>query len=374
MAILKIVSGLLVAYVFVTYQEGSDTKFLYEQSVIVAEKAKLGWSEYFGFLSDTQFPSFKSESRNLFFGKIVSILGLLTNNHFWLITIYLALGNFLCGFYLFQSIINQFNQFKPSAFIALFLLPSSLAWTSGIFKETLLTSFIFIILICLLNFPSSKRKVVLVSITLVLCYFIFNIKYYVLPPLIMALTVLLTGEVQKVWKLSPKAATISGLIFVGVIILIASTLQHHLSLSRIPESLFDNFDAISARSSSQNIFSLNFDASWWSILYHSPLSIFTGLFRPMPFEGSTMNVLYWLESLIAIIFTIYSLVNLKRWKPSYLMFSLAVFIITLALFLPMSTGNFGTLARYRVVYWPFFIFLISIIPLKDIVSFRQRIG
>jgi len=374
LGLLKIGSGLIVAYVFMAYQDGSDTKFLYEQSVLVAGKVKSGWSEYFGFLLDSQFPSFKSESRNLFFGKILSPVALATRNNFWLITIYLAFGNFLCGFFLFQNIISLSKEFKWPAFIALFLLPSSLAWTSGIFKETLLSSFVFLIIICLFNITFSKRKILLTAIILMLCYFIFNIKYYVLPPLVFSLTVLLLGEAKKNWKLTPKAATIGGLTFGLAIILISSTLQHHLSLSRIPYSLFDNFNAISERSSHQNTFTLNFEASWWSILYYSPLSIFTGLFRPFPFEGSATNVLYWFESLFAIVFFAYSFFNIKRWQLTYAILALVVFIVTLALFLPMSTGNFGTMARYRVIYWPFFIFLVSIIPKHDIVSFRQRIG
>jgi hypothetical protein len=370
----KIIIGITIGYLFVELREGSDTLFLFNQGQMVANQLNDGLGTYLEFIFQSQFPSFKSESRNLFFGKILSVPIIFTQGNFWLTNIYLSLLNFLAGLLLFKKLLEKYSDLKVQLLVSVFLLPSVQIWTSGILKESILVSFIYLIIVSLLYLSSSKMKLIPVSLIIVYCFFIFNIKYYVLPPLLFGLIILFLGVIKR--RINLTRYMEFGLSVMGILatMLLSSLLHHHLDLSIIPQSLHDNHQTIIYNSFSKNTFILSFDPTWESIVVYSPLSLITGLFRPLLSEGSIFNILYWIESMVAICFTCYSFCYWKRWRFSYVILAALAFILTLALFLPFATGNFGTLARYRVIYWPLFLFMISIIPLNDFVSFRQRIG
>ncbi len=106
-----------------------------------------------------------------------------------------------------------------------------------------------------------------------------------------------------------------------------------------------------------------FQSSVGSVLKNAPWALFSGLFRPFPWEaGTPLKLLISIENIFLMVLSATALVNVTRVLRSpnrLLLFSAALYVVLLCVFLALSTPNFGTLARYRVGFLPFFILLIS---------------
>ena len=86
-----------------------------------------------------------------------------------------------------------------------------------------------------------------------------------------------------------------------------------------------------------------------------------GLFRPLVFEAVNLwQLLVGLENSMILILFIIALWHLSKTKlfDKRFLWAAILFILFLDVFLAFSTPNFGTLSRYKVAYWPFFVMLI----------------
>jgi hypothetical protein len=88
------------------------------------------------------------------------------------------------------------------------------------------------------------------------------------------------------------------------------------------------------------------------------------LFRPFLWEsGNLFQFCVALENVILLVLFMVSLRQLPHLMKSpdrLLIVSLIVYSVFLCVFITLSTPNFGTLARYRVGYIPFFALLVMI--------------
>jgi hypothetical protein len=102
--------------------------------------------------------------------------------------------------------------------------------------------------------------------------------------------------------------------------------------------------------------------TWASILENAPLALFNVLFRPFPWDAqSVLPALASVENAVLLVLFVFSLRNIsiipgspQRWVTV----STIAYILILAVFLGLSTPNFGTLSRYRIGFLPFFVLLL----------------
>ena len=141
------------------------------------------------------------------------------------------------------------------------------------------------------------------------------------------------------------------------------TLIHpNFYLERFLQVLASNYHEFIQLSSPGNLVHYDLQPTWWSVIYNSPLAISSGLFRPFIWEASNvLQVIVSIENLFVLTLTLAALFRLPSLKSSsyrLLIFSSIVYILILCLFLALSTPNFGTLARYKVGFQPFLIFIL----------------
>jgi hypothetical protein len=94
-----------------------------------------------------------------------------------------------------------------------------------------------------------------------------------------------------------------------------------------------------------------------------PLAMIFGLFRPVVFESANiMQLLVGLENTVVLVLFLMAL-----WKsrksirvPGHHALAALIYVISLDVFLAFSTPNFGTLSRYKVGFWPFFVLFVLI--------------
>ena len=99
-----------------------------------------------------------------------------------------------------------------------------------------------------------------------------------------------------------------------------------------------------------------------NFLVNIPLSLFAGLFMPLPWQG--VNILAIATGIVNLILLILFIGKITTQSPrkfnqnNSFRLSLVFYIIILAILMAYTTPNFGTLERYKTSYIGFFIFLI----------------
>jgi hypothetical protein len=107
----------------------------------------------------------------------------------------------------------------------------------------------------------------------------------------------------------------------------------------------------------------NLQPELWSLLVHTPEAFFNTIFRP--FIGESFSLLYLLsglENLLLLVLFILAIASAFKvnYKHQFHLFYLAIgcFILIAATVIGISTPNFGTLIRYRVIFLPFLVYLL----------------
>ena len=112
--------------------------------------------------------------------------------------------------------------------------------------------------------------------------------------------------------------------------------------------------------------------NWGSIVLNSPWALISGLFRPFVFEiNSLFQLVISIENTLLLLLSVYNMKYLTRIPYSsnrLLIVSALVYIILLAIFLTLSTPNFGTLSRYRIGFLPFLFCLLLYYPSQPFIS------
>jgi len=116
------------------------------------------------------------------------------------------------------------------------------------------------------------------------------------------------------------------------------------------------------------------DGSLAGLLNSAPLATFTALFRPLPWEiGSPTMILSAIENTVLLLFVLYSLIRIGRFKFLKLAVSdpFLVYCLFFSLFFAFGVGiagtNFGALVRYKIPLMPFFFSLVYIIRKKSFI-------
>jgi hypothetical protein len=132
-------------------------------------------------------------------------------------------------------------------------------------------------------------------------------------------------------------------------------------------SFQQNYQNVSAEvEDSKGMFTMKeLDPSLGSVLLRAPGVIFSCLYRPFLWESRKVMILFTsLESLLLLYCTLYLLVKTRFigffkaiFSDNYLFFSFTLSML-FALIIGFTTFNFGTMIRYKIIFLPFFYFLL----------------
>ena len=108
----------------------------------------------------------------------------------------------------------------------------------------------------------------------------------------------------------------------------------------------------------------NLDGTVGSMVRLAPSAINVSLFRPYIWEvKNPLMLIYSLEALAILILTIYALIKtrLRNFitiiKQPAILFCL-IYSLSFAFAVGVSTFNFGTLARYKIMMFPFYLIVV----------------
>lgn len=365
--ILKCAAGIFLGLIYKFHYEGGDTFQYFNEAGKIASFLMHNPNKFLDIFFSTNLTEglsekviFSEQPRALFFTKIISIFYLMTGGNYWIISIILSFISFLGINLLVNELIARFSNLGTEVNISFYFLPSFVFWTSGLLKESLTFSALAVAVTIALKFYRTDTYhgildwfLLILSLTL-----LWMLKYYYASVVIPLLSLLLIyGYMSRRKKYR--------LIFSAIALVLASllivNLHYNLNLSRVLSIVYENYNLSLALSEGSAIQYYRFDGSIAGFLLNIPLALLSGLFRPVVFESENIfQFIVAVENLTVVCLLIFGLwyfgLKTKTWNI-YIIIGL-MYITFLATMIAFSTPNFGTLSRYKVAYWPFFVLLI----------------
>jgi len=384
----KVFAGIALGLVYTYYYTTGDTFLYFDDGKKLAELARTDLFLYLRFLwlGDDSFVIWSDlnalQSRALYMVKLTSFASLITLDNYWIISGYFSFFSFVCTWLLVKAIVRPFPSAKYPVVIGFLFLPSVVFWSSGLIKESAALGALFFLTSLVLDVWTGQRsarwKWIVTPLAL---WLLWNLKYYylaVFAPVTFAALAFRFLSAHVKFKSVAYKFFLWGIVFV-LPLLVISSIHPNFYPHRIMEVIVSSNHQFLSLSAPEDLIGYNsLDASVRGILTNAPWALFSGLFRPLPWEART--AFQWviaIENLVLIILFCASLPNISKFMRSHqrlLIWSTVVYVGMLCVFLALSTPNFGTLSRYRVSFLPFFFLLITIENplLKRLSTLKER--
>lgn len=361
----KIAGAGVLGLVYTQWKPDGDMLYFYRDAHALWTQALTHPGDYLSYLYQSQLPHYEAGSRNGFFIKILSMILLLSNGNFWIAGLFLAMISFAGAWFLVRSLSNEKVGFLIASASFLFL-PSLVLWASGITKETLLCAALFYLIgIGIRYHKGGPITFFQVLVTVLALFLLVKIRYFLFGIVILGYLTLILHQLNRIPL--PRFLKITGVVLLGSLsVYFVSKLNFNLNFNHLPQSVFDNNTQILSASAPGYAMTFPLAPTWKSILLNIPLGFASGIFRPFPGEGPFIYFFAQLESFLLIVgigYTLVLVVSGKQRVPlSLLLVCALVFILILASLTALTTPNFGTLIRYRSVYFPLAFYLSWILP------------
>ncbi len=378
--ILKIVAGIALGLIYKYHYRGGDTFQYFQEAATLANYFVKNPSQFFVIVFNTLELTglsgqlvFTDQPRALLFSKIVAVFYLLTGGNYWIISIFFSGINFFCIHMLVVELNKKYENITLATAISFYFLPTFVFWTSGLLKESLAIGSLAISIALAIRMMRLQKYGYFpywigFALSAVLSW---ELKYFYAAIAIPILLSLLFNEFF-VKKKKISAGFLPIFIIIGI--LITSLLHYNLNFTRVLNVVYENYLLGIKGAENSSIIYHNLDGTLNGFLRNLPLAFFSGLFRPVVFE--TSNLLQFavgIENAAGLLFLIVALwkIEYKKLKTDPLVLVALIYIISLSVVLAFASPNFGTLSRYKVAYWPFFILLVLMVIFRKVDKTRS---
>jgi hypothetical protein len=381
----KWVAGVGIGLLYQFYYQGGDTLFLFEQGGHLANLLRNSPRAFWLFPHETPYKDlyyfgvFKDLTpRVLFFGKLTAVFHLLTGGNYWLCGAYFSLFSFAGLWLCANELARIFRPRHWGLAVAFFFFPSTVAWSAGLLKESLLWGFLGTATALVLRqvYPpphARARTWVQLGHGLVFgacLYGLFQLKFYYLAALLPSLVALGAGRLaQQATASRAVGAGVWGLVFGGVLLL-ATLLHPSLHLDHLARSLVRNYAQMAEATDIDNLVYYPLEPTGAGLLACVPRALGAALFLPMPWHwhGNPLKLLVGLENLAVLGLVAYRLARIwqdlrakRAVVPGHtwpLVLAAVGYVGLLAVMLALATANLGTLLRYKNGFVPFLVALL----------------
>lgn len=363
---LKLICGIIYGEIYKDYYKKGDTLSYFNEGIKLSSLGKKDFASYleFVFLNKNTKDAFVEYSsiknpRSLYIIKISSVFLLITNNSYWLTSCYLSLFAFLGIFYLMKILLEVYSKYKEALLISFLFFPSFVFWSSGLTKESIaIGSLFFMIAFAVKLVKRIKIEWWEITVLLITFWLLLELRSFYL--IVFILTFGLYAIVSIISE-NIKNKILAWLVTGAILVIIAigiSKLPYVLSLNNFLVHLYYAYETNFLGNPENAIIYYDLKPQVTSILINVPIALFSGLFRPSLFDVEKIVMIFpALENLVLLLLFIVKLPSIiKKWN----FFNTVswIYVLVLALFLALSTPNFGSLMRYKVAFLPLLLFLL----------------
>lgn len=389
--IIKMTGAFAFAMVYAFYYKDGDTGNYYRTGKALMELLLTRPSDYFEvvfgnahsnpfyyfYSDDYTMPVFWTNDKYAFFvSKLTSIPCLLGAGRFIPTTLTFSIIGFWGNWKLYQMFCEMYPSLKKQLFIAIFAVPSTAFWTSGIMKDTVTLSAVCWYLYGFYNLLIKRKLNWYYWFAIIAAVYIhLNVKPYVLYALLPGSLIWWSVSVLDRYNASFIRSVLTMiLISIGSVagffaLSLLSDKMGDYAVDRVLEKSDIVRGDLKREAYKGNSFDIGeYDKSFTGMISIAPKAIFAGLFRPsiLDVRNPVMFV-----SAIENTVLLYLLIRLfwrYKWKTIFQIIynqSIVLFMMIFALFFSFSVGlsisNFGSLVRLKTPALPFFIFSLVII-------------
>ena len=320
--------------------------------------------------------------------RVIAVLGLFTLHTYSAIAVLLAALSFTGVWALYSAFYKLFPPLYQKFAIAVLFLPSVVFWGSGILKDSITLGALGWATWAIVRlFVERKGLLVAVIMLLLALYTIYSIKIYIvlcfLPAALLWVFLMNIDRVQSAMVRSLITPAILGLV---VILSYFAVVEVGKDNARYSIDKLSQTAEITARyltyvgeSQGGSVYTLgdNFDFSPLGMLRKFPLAVNVTLFRPYLWEAyNPVMLLSAIESFLTFALTVYILfrVGIRRFFRYTISRPIVLFCLLFAIAFSFSVGistyNFGSLVRYKIPMFPFY--LSGLFILQYYAQYRSR--
>jgi hypothetical protein len=312
--------------------------------------------------------------------KLTAVIGFLSGNSFLVSSIILSFFSYL-GCWKMLVVFNRFfpNHTKLFSFSTIFI-PSLIFWTSVISKEVYCIAAMGFLFYSLIRFFYDKRyRLANLCIILISAYLLSRIKMYILLALVVAfLFFMLISKLEGIKSIVLRRLTMPILLVVVVLLLLGgfTLLEDQLrqfALTNLIQTVKTNYDYLSQENFASSRYSLGeIDATPGGVLAMAPAGINVTLFRPYLWEANKpITLIAAIESLLTLCLTLWVLFKrgpkrmLSMTTGNKMVLLCVLFSLIFSLAVGLTSGNFGTLMRYKIPMMPFYFSALAMIYVSE---------
>jgi hypothetical protein len=381
--LLKLFCGILMGLLYHFYYKAGDTLTYFNASLKLTTYAQENPSLYLKLILFNEFESeqfrntipfskFAGFSNSFFMLKLTSLLNVITGNSYYLNALYFSLFSFWGMAKLAAVLTIVYPGTKKAAIVGLLFFPSVVFWSSGLLKDALLMGSMCWIIAFILQLahkqPIKWTELVLFPFML---YLFIRIKLFFSAALLLFLIAyLIVNALTRYFPSLKRTGIQLGLYGILLVLVggVGTQLINIYKVNFIVEQLVRTYESMRVLSLHvPHIEYPDLKPTFQSVLAHSPEALLNALFRPYIGEASGFLYIFsGLENLFLIILFLMAVIsgfvkrNSKESCAEFHLFYLAIslFILIAAIVNGISTPNFGTLTRYKIIFLPFLVYLL----------------
>lgn len=389
----KIIGGLFIGFIYCYYYRTGDTDLYFKGSIKYNQLLFTHPIEYFRImthfdlslaakhLSVEAYDKEWVDTSTLLMYMLVSFFGLLTFNTYLNITLCFVLLSFLSTWFLFTTISTLYPTIRKWIFLCLFFTPTAMVWSASVFKDSFTLSFLLVIFALLLRIVFIKKRFswLYLPLLLLLVLGIYVLKIYILLGFIpFALLFVVQTLVRKIKEPILRYSVLPILLSLLVYVVVKnqdkiSAQMQLYAFETIKSRIAMTYTYVGTTGTSEAAYDLGaIDFSSWSgILKKIPAAINVTLFRPYPWESRKLIIfISAVESFLIMLLTLFVFFRVGIIRAFVQIFNdrLLIFMFGFTLFFSfmtgISTGNFGSLVRYKLPAIPFFMIALTLLYFK----------
>jgi len=385
-ALLKVFGALSLGLMYQFYYKGGDTFTFYKLNVVHFYEAFFDSPSIFMqmlfYQSRTPFPSESFEYLSAVFSsqdapsmtviKIASVVSLFCGNIYSIIAILFGMFALSGSVALYNTFIKIYPQLSKVFIYIIFYIPSVIFWSSGLLKDTITFGSLGWFIFGFYRLVIQKEKIVQSLIIIILSALIIkSVKMYILMAFFPAALIwMFLIYIENIKSIATKMLLVPIMVVIALGCgLVGSNYiakdDSRYELENISGTLKVTNEYLTSTTKIQNgsVYDLGVtDFSPLGLLKIFPNAVFVTLFRPFVWEcRNAQMLLSGFESLLFMFytFTIIKKIGLVKFfliaklNPSVAAF--LIYSLVFAFSVGLSSGNFGTLVRYKIPILPFYL-------------------
>lgn len=399
---LKIIGALLITLLFNLYYSGGDTTAYFNDGRLLNKVLFTNPSlaiEMFFSSGDTSAWSnnlidgfdgfrFANDSTTWLVTKITAIVELFTFRSMLGTAMVFGFFSARLIWKFYETIFKIYPVSQKYLALAILFVPNVLLWGSGIFKDTITLCLTMYSFVCLYNVFIIKNKIFLNTLYFIIAvYIVFIVKSYIIVTFLGCIAmwvfslIKIKSDFLRIF-LKPFLVGIFGVIFYFAFDEFTKSFEK-FQIEKVLEAtkVTGQYLKTISEGSEGSVYDIGtLDPSITGLLKLAPASINVTLFRPYLWESGKIIIFFSaLESTFLLLFTIFTIFKVGFFKFMMHLFKdpllLAFFLFTMifAIFVGLSSYNFGSLVRYKIPCIPLYLIVLGVILKKQSHSGRSEI-